>query len=66
MDLQKKAAMRQGNIVIAVLALLTIVEFVVAILQGTAVFLFIIALIKAALVVQYFMHVYRLWREENH
>jgi len=65
-DVQKKAAWRQGNIVIGVLALLTIVEFLIAIWQGTAVFLFIIALIKAALVVQFFMHAYRLWREESH
>ena len=28
--------------------------------------LFLIALVKAGLIVNYFMHVYRLWREESH
>ncbi len=66
MDVQKKSALRQGNIVIGVLAILTIVEFFIAIELDSVVLLFIVALIKAALVVQFFMHVYRLWREENH
>jgi len=65
-DAEKKSALRQGNIVIVLLAILTLVEFFIALQFGTAVFLFIVALIKAALVVQYFMHVYRLWREESH
>jgi len=65
-DVQKKSALRQGNIVIGVLAILTIVEFFIAIELDSVVLLFIVALIKAALVVQFFMHVYRLWREENH
>jgi heme/copper-type cytochrome/quinol oxidase subunit 4 len=65
-ELQKKAAWRQGNIVVVLLAVLTIIEFVIAIVSGSIVFLFIVALIKAAIIVQVFMHVYRLWREENH
>jgi len=32
----------------------------------SAIFLLLIALVKAALIVQFFMHVYRLWREESH
>ncbi|MBK8988533.1 MAG: cytochrome C oxidase subunit IV family protein [Chloroflexi bacterium] len=66
MELQKKAAWRQGNIVAILLVVLTIIEFVIAIVNGSAVFLFIVALIKAAIIVQVFMHVYRLWRAEEH
>ncbi|MBK6324947.1 MAG: cytochrome C oxidase subunit IV family protein [Chloroflexi bacterium] len=66
MDEQKKAAFRQGNIVVLLLAVLTIAEFAIAIVNGSTVFLFIIALIKAAVIVQVFMHVSRLWREESH
>lgn len=61
----KKAAQRIGVVVFAVLMILTLVEFGVANLNSV-VGLFIIMLIKAALIVYYFMHVYRLWREESH
>ena len=49
------------------LAVLTIVEAVLAIgvhYSSSSLFL-IISLVKAALVVNYFMHVYRLWRDEE-
>lgn len=48
------------------LALLTALEYWVSQVSGSAVFLFIIAVLKTALIVNYFMHVYRLWREEEH
>jgi hypothetical protein len=38
----------------------------VALAYPSAVFLLLIALIKAAIIVQFFMHIYRLWREESH
>ena len=61
---------RQIYIVFGVLAILTIVEYVIATadlaLVG-GVFLILIALAKAGLIVQFFMHIYRLWRgEESH
>lgn len=63
----KKAAMRRGNIVLLILALLTIVEFGIALYMESTVLLLIVALLKAAVVVWVFMHVYRLWRgEEDH
>ncbi len=62
----KSAAYRRGVYVFAVLALLTAVEYFVAISLHSTVLLFIIALLKAAAIVQYFMHIYRLWREESH
>lgn len=63
----KKAAMRRGNMVLLILALLTIVEFGIALYMESTVLLLIVALLKAAVVVWVFMHVYRLWRgEEDH
>jgi cytochrome c oxidase subunit IV len=63
----KKAAMRRGNMVLLILALLTIVEFAIALYMDSTVLLLIVALLKAAVVVWVFMHVYRLWRgEEDH
>ena len=64
----KQQAYRQGIMVALVLAVLTIAEAALAIYgnySSSALFL-IISLIKSALVVNYFMHVYRLWREEGH
>ncbi|MCA9983328.1 MAG: hypothetical protein KDE59_03500 [Anaerolineales bacterium] len=64
----KQQAYRQGVYVALVLAVLTIVEAALAIYlhySSSSLFL-IISLIKSALVVNYFMHVYRLWREEGH
>lgn len=60
--------MRTGLIVIALLAALTVVEwFVGTEVDPNIVPLAIISLVKAALIVWYFMHVYRLWRpEETH
>ena len=58
---------RVGWIVFIGLMVLTAVEFVIANLPNpSAVLLIIIGLIKAALIVYFFMHVYRLWREEKH
>ncbi len=63
----KRPAYRQILLVFLILVVLTAIEFVLAInLDNAAVPLFLIALVKAGLIVQYFMHVYRLWREEEH
>jgi hypothetical protein len=45
---------------------LTIIEFAVSIALGSLVLLFIVAIIKAAVILQNFMHIARLWREESH
>lgn len=67
MDSHGKAeAMRTGLLVFLGLAVLTIVEFFIPFLIDSIVLLIIIALLKAALIINYFMHVYRLWREESH
>jgi hypothetical protein len=63
----KKAALRRGNIVLLALAVLTIVEFYIALNSPSTVLLLLVSLLKAAVVVWVFMHVYRLWRgEEDH
>lgn len=63
----KRAAYRGNIIVFVLLAVLSALEYFVAVsLQGSAVLLILIALIKASLIVYYFMHIYRLWREEGH
>lgn len=67
MNENKAAAYRLGYITLAILAVLTIIEFFAAIYLGSLVFLFIIAIIKAAVIIQNFMHISRLWSsEENH
>lgn len=63
----KTSAQRTGLYVFLALLVLTIVESIVGGLETPiTVLLLIIALVKAALIVYYFMHVYRLWREESH
>lgn len=58
---------RTGWIVFIVLMVFTIIEFVVANQPNpSAVLIIITNLVKAALIVYFFMHVYRLWREEKH
>lgn len=68
MNDKKAAAYRQGVYVFIVLAILTIAEFFVsAATDGSAVLLFIIAILKAGIIANFFMHIYRLWRtEEEH
>jgi heme/copper-type cytochrome/quinol oxidase subunit 4 len=62
----KAKAFRRGTLTFLLLLLLTAVEFVVALAVNSTALLMIIALLKAALIVYVFMHVYRLWREESH
>ncbi len=61
----------RGFLVFVMLAILTILEFVVAIAVDDSFWLVIgltpFALVKAALIFYVFMHVYKLWRgEEEH
>ena len=52
-------------IVAVILAALTLVEFFVAINLPSVVLILLIALLKAVMVIWFFMHVYRLWRPEG-
>lgn len=68
MEAKKAAKLRLGWIVIGGLAVLTAVEYwvAVAIHSNPLPYLAVIALIKAWLIIQYFMHVTQLWRKEEH
>ncbi len=63
---RKAAAYRLGLITLIILAVLTVAEYFVSIYTGSLILLMIIALIKAAIIVNNFMHITRLWREESH
>lgn len=67
MNEKKAAAYRLGLITLAVLFVLTVVEYWIGVnVESRLVWMFIIALLKAGIIVQNFMHVYRLWNEESH
>ena len=62
----RKAGYRQGVMVLIGLAVLTALEFVIAvILQGSVSLLFIVVLAKAGLILQYYMHVNSVWSDER-
>jgi heme/copper-type cytochrome/quinol oxidase subunit 4 len=67
MNDRKAAAYRLGLITLIILAVLTVAEYFVSIYTGSLILLMIVALIKAAIIVNNFMHITRLWRgEESH
>jgi cytochrome c oxidase subunit 4 len=62
----RKTSYRQGIYVLIGLAVLTAAEFGVAVaLEGSMVFLFVLALVKAGVIIQYYMHLDRVWSEEE-
>lgn len=62
----QKGAQRMGMNIFIALMVLTLLEYVFSVYVNSVVALLIIMIIKAALIVYYFMHVYRVWREESH
>lgn len=56
----KKTALNQGMIIFIFLAVLTVLEFFIAITMDAVALLIIVALVKAGLVVYYYMHIYKL------
>lgn len=65
-DQARASAYRLGVITLIILAVLTVAEYFIAAYNGSAILLLIVALIKAAIIVQNFMHIARLWRGESH
>lgn len=67
MEARKASKLRLGWIVIGGLALLTAIEYWVAVSihSNPLPYLAVIALVKAWLIVQYFMHVAQLWHGEG-
>jgi hypothetical protein len=62
----RKAAYGQGLAVLVGLAVLTAAEFGVAVfLEGAVALLFVFILAKAGLILQYYMHLNRVWSEEE-
>lgn len=62
---KRTGAYRKGIVVLLGLGVLTVIEFTIAQITGSLVPMFIIGLLKAALIVQYFMHLYMVWTEEG-
>jgi cytochrome c oxidase subunit 4 len=62
---RRTKAYREGLFTFIALAVLTAIEYAISVWLGSLVLLLIAALIKAALIVQFFMHVARLWQEEH-
>jgi cytochrome c oxidase subunit 3 len=63
--MDKTSALRQGVIVFVYLAVLTALEFFVAVSFTAVVLLIVFALVKAALVGYYYMHIYKLSSEHE-
>lgn len=61
---RRSAAYRQGFLVFVGLVILSIVEFALAAV-GSAALMFIIIVLKAALIMYFFMHVASVWRTEE-
>ncbi len=63
----KSAKIRTSLTVAAVLAALTIIEYFVALVYSGAALLLLLGLVKAYFVVNFYMHISRLWApEEGH
>ncbi len=56
---------RTGILVLIALAVLTGIEYVIAVSFPSTALLFLVAIMKGALVLYYFMHVTSLWSEEG-
>jgi len=61
----KKTALNQGMIIFIFLAILTALEFFIAIAMDAVPLLVIVALVKAGLVMYYYMHIYKLNAEDK-
>lgn len=63
--MSKYPALTRGILIFAILAVLTAIEFGLARLEVAAVFLWAVALLKAGLVVWFFMHLPRVFKSES-
>ena len=63
---RKSAIYREGIIVAIILAIVTVIEYYVALNLNSFAIMMILALLKAILVVNYFMHIRSLWSEDEH
>lgn len=63
--MNKLRPLQRGVVIFVVLAILTVIEYFLAIWEVPQILLWSVALIKLVLVVQYFMHVYRVFRSDE-
>jgi cytochrome c oxidase subunit 4 len=63
--MSKLNALTRGIVVFAILAVLTALEYILGISEVPAILLWIIGLVKAGLVVWYFMHLPRVFKSEG-
>lgn len=61
----KSSALGQGVVIFVYLTVLTVLEYFVAVTFNAAVLLVVVAIIKAALVMYYYMHIYKLNEESK-
>jgi len=61
----KAGIYRSGYVVAIILAILTIVEYYIAIHFNSFAIMMLLGLVKAYFVVNYFMHIKTLWSEEE-
>lgn len=68
-DIREAAAQRRGLVAFVALAVLTLLEYIVAVSLDSVPLLIVLlgvaALAKCWAITQYFMHIYRLWRGEE-
>ncbi len=65
METKKTSELRRGLLVFLALAVLTAVEYIIGTNEAPTIFLWVIAILKAALVLVYFMHITRLSGSEG-
>jgi hypothetical protein len=65
MEDEKTTAFELGGTVLLGLGVLTAAEYAFGVRAGSIVALFIVALVKGGMILNYFMHVARLWSEEG-
>lgn len=63
--MKKTNPLHRGIYVFVALAILTGIEYLLAINEVPQILLWTIALVKLVLVMQFFMHIYRLFRAED-
>lgn len=61
----KSSALGQGVVIFVYLAVLTVLEFFIAISFNAVPLLVVVAIIKAALVMYYYMHIYQINRDDS-
>jgi hypothetical protein len=65
MEDEKRTAYEMGGNVLLGLTVLTAAEFAFGVRAGSIIALFILAMVKGGMILNYFMHVARLWSEEE-